>query len=418
MLALKTFQKIPRLPRRSSKHTLPYFAMLLLVISLQGCLGIGGSSSGKSSNFKVVHTDPKNKQVISVNQDPVPFNGSLYFTQGRNLYVLNSKHELRQLSSGVDVRDPAVSPDGKYIAAISRYKNYSDLVYMPTSGGSWKILRSGAGKFYQDGSVIKNTFYWYAQPEWSSDGSHLLFLSDLEKEDWYNATHEDAPLLDLQVFSIPFNNPAATPQDVAYADFGDGGDRDATYRPEHPNQIIYTHYTYDKTGTNQVIQLFFEDANAIANNPGKYSPGVEGSGLDPAIPLTPASAENIQPAFSPDGNALAYVRRNAAGQMSLYVMSLPISDVTSNPNDATVESGALTPYQHSSLLLTQEFVSQPIWSPDGKEIAFLSDTDNEFNVWLAQVAFNAKTNTYSLRNQPVQLTSGGIDGDSRPFWTP
>jgi len=389
-------------------------------MSLQGCLGLGGGNTGSGAsggNFKVVHTDPHSQQIIGVNQDTINFNGLLYFTQGRNLYVLNSKRQLRQLSSGLDVRDPSVSPNGKYIAAILRYQNYSDLAYMPTSGGPWKVLRSGAGKFYQDGTVVKNTFYWYAQPEWSSDGSHILFLSDLEKEDWYSATHEDAPLLDLQAFSIPFNNPTATPQDVAYADFGDGGNRDATFRPGHPDQIIFTHYTYDKTGTNQVIQLFFENANAIANNPGVYHPGVEGSGLDPAVPLTPTSTQNIQPAFSPDGSAVAYIQRDANSQMSLYVMSLPTQNVTSNPNDPTIQQEALVPYSHASLITRQEFVSQPVWSPDGKEIAFLSYTSDEYDIWLAQITYNAKTNAYSLHGQPVQLTSGGIDGDSRPFWT-
>ena len=404
---------------RPFKQTVLCVCLLLLSMSLQSCLGLGGSGSGgtNSGNFKVVHTDPHNQQVIGVNQDPVSFNGLLYFTQGRNLYVLNSKRQLRQLSSGVDVRDPAISPDGKYIVAILRYQNYSDLAYMSTSGGQWKVLRSGAGKFYQDGSVVKNTFYWYAQPEWSADGSHILFLSDLEKEDWYSATREDAPLLDLQVFSIPFNNPTATPQDVAYADFGDGGDRDATFRPGHPGQIIYTHYTYDKTGTNQVIQLYFENATAIANNPGVYHPGVEGSGFDPAVALTPTSTENLQPAFSPDGNAIAYIQRDADGQMSLYAMPLPTQDVTANPNNATSQQAALVPYSHASLLIKQAFVGQPAWSPDGKEIAFLSYTGNEYDIWLAQVAYSTKTNTYSLQGQPVQLTSGGIDGDSRPFWT-
>ena len=408
----------PRRKRLFPSHDTLLLPLILLLLSLQGCLGIGiNTGSGTGSGFKVIHRDARTQQVISINQSSPSFHGSLYFTQGRNLYVLDSKGQLRQLSSGADVRDPAVSPDGKYVAAIIHYKNYSDLVYMPTSGGSWNILRSGAGHFYQDGSVVKNTFYWYAQPEWSQDGSHLLFLSDFEKEKWYSATNQDAPLLDLQVFSIPFNTPTATPQDVAYADFGDGGNRDASYRPGHSDQIIYTHYTYDKTGTNQVIQLFFENANAIANTPGTYHPGIEGSGLDPAVPLSPTSTENIQPAFSPDGNALAYVRRDSNGQVSLYVMSLPTQDVTATPNDPKVQQDALVPYQHSSLLLTQDAMGQPVWSPDGKEIAFLCYSNNEYNLWLTQVAYNNKTNTYSIQGQPVQLTAGGLDGDSRPFWT-
>ncbi len=403
---------------RQRRIILWYPLLLLLAFSLQGCLGLSGNGGSSTSNFKMVHTDSKG-HTISINQDPFVFKGTMYFTQGRSIFALDGKRSVTQITNGNDFRDPTISPNGKWIAAIIRYKDYADLVYKPVQGGSWTILRSGLGKFYQDSTFIKNTFYWYAQPAWSADSSNLLFLSDLEKEDWYSATKEDAPLLDLQVFSIPLSNPTSKPQDVAYADYGDGGNRDATYRPGHPDQIVYTHYTYDKTGTKQVVQVYLENANAIANNPGKYRPGVEGSGLDPAVALTPADTtmQNIQPAFSPDGNSLAYIRSESNGQMSLYVMPLPMQDVTSDPNNPAVEQQALTPYKQSSLLVTQQFVSQPVWSPDGKQIAYLSYTNNEYNIWLASLTTDTKTGAYKVQGNPIQLTSGGVDGDSRPFWT-
>jgi len=391
----------------------------LLALSLQGCLGVGSDGgSGNSGNFKTVHTD--SKHTIGINQDSFLFKGTLYFTQGRTIFALDGKRNVQQITTNGDFRNPAVSPNGKWLAAVIRYKNYSDLVYKPVQGDTWTILRSGQGKFYQNGAFIKNTYYWYDQPMWSADSSKILFLSDLEKENWYSATHQDAPLLDLQVFAIPLNNPAGKPQDVAYADYGDGGDRDAMYRPGHPNEIVYTHYTYDKTGTKQVIQVYLENADAIANNPGKYSPGVEGSGFDPSVMLTPndTTVQNIQPAFSPDGNTLAYVRRESNGQMSLYVMPLPTQNVTSDPNNPTSIQQAIAPYKKASLLLTQQFVSQPMWSPDGKQIAYLSYTNNEFNIWLASVTVTSKTGAYKIQGTPVQLTTGGVDGDSRPFWTP
>jgi len=222
--------------------------------------------------------------------------------------------------------------------------------------------------------------------------------------------------LDLQVFSIPFNNSQATPQDIAYASFGDGGDRDPGYRPGHPTEIVYTHYAYDAaTRTQQVIQLFLEDATAIANHPGVYHPGLPG--YDPGIAITDPKDQNIQPAFSPDGNSIVYVRREAPSQMGLYIMPVP-EGVTSNPNDAGVAQKALTPYKKSSHLLSGLYVSQPVWSPDGKQIAYISYNNNEFDLWLANLAFNARTGQYSLRGDPVQLTTGGVDGNSRPFWTP
>jgi len=77
---------------------------------------------------------------------------------------------------------------------------------MSTSGGSIHTLLTGNGKFYNDGpGVIKSTYYWLEEPFWSADGSHVLFLSDLQKEDWYRlgGLFGNAPFLDLQVFSVP-----------------------------------------------------------------------------------------------------------------------------------------------------------------------------------------------------------------------
>ena len=103
--------------------------------------------------------------------------------------------------------------------------------------------------------------------------------------------------------------------------------------------------------------------------------------------------------------------------MGLYIMPVP-EGVTANPNDPKVEQQALVPYKKSSHILSGLYVSQPVWSPDGKQIAYISYNNNEFDLWLAKITFNTKTGKYSLQGNPVQLTTGGIDGNSRPFWTP
>src|SRR6266536_2636994 len=97
----------------------------------------------------------------------------------------------------------------------------------------------------------------------------------------------------------------------------------ATY---HNDQIVYTHYTYNTGGTQQLVQLYLEDPNAIANNPGKYTPGVEGSGIDPSVAITPkdTNKECLQPVFSPDGNFIAYIQRINSTHMGLFIM--PVAD--------------------------------------------------------------------------------------------
>lgn len=404
---------------RSRHHSsfLLFSLLTLLALSLQGCLGLGSSSNAPTGNFKRTTTGA-NGQQLGVNTD-VLFQGKIYFTQGRNIFMLDGTRTPHQLTRGVDARDPAISPDKKQIVFDTRYKNYSDLVYMSAQGGPIHTLRSGNGRFYPDPaapSIIKNTFFWYEQPVWSPDGTGIFFLSDLQKNfDWYflGNPFNAAPFLDLQVFSLPFNaDPATKAQAIAYASYGDGGDRDIGFRSGHTNQIIYTHYGYDKTGTQQVIQLFMTDTTAIATHPRLYSPI-----QDAGIAITPPNVQCIQPVISPDGNSVAYIRREGDGQMGLYVMPLPNQDVTTAPNDPANVKAALLPYNQSTLILKQQFVSQPFWSPDGKQLAYLSYSNNEFDIWLVKLSVNQKTGMYSMQGSPSQLTSGGVDGDSRPFWT-
>ncbi|HEY0756999.1 MAG TPA: hypothetical protein VGD98_23810 [Ktedonobacteraceae bacterium] len=383
--------------------------LALLTLSLQSCLGIGGSTT------KSVGTG-SNGQQVSVNQDA--FKGKFYLTINHNLYVLNGNNTSQELVKTGNVVDPAVSPNGKWVAFIQKYKQYSDLSVVSTSGGKVRVLRTGAGKFYYNGPFLHNTYIWYAQPAWSADSSTLLFLSDIEKEKWYVETKQNAPMLDLQVFSIPFNDPMATPTDIAYATFGDGGNRDASYRPGHTDQIIYTHYTYDAaTRTKQEIQLFMENPDTISKHPGVYYPGSPGTGYDPGIAITTTDAEVIEPAFSADGSMLAYIKRNSTNA-SLDVMPVPPTSITLTPNNASTQTQAMQTYKtQSSHLLTQLYVQQPVWSPSGTQIAYITYTGNTFDLWIVNITQNAQKNTYTIKGTPIQVTSGGVDGESRPVWT-
>lgn len=394
---------------RFSWKTLPW--LFIVALFMQSCFGLGAGEQPFA-------TGPYGQQV-SVNQGS--FQGKFYLTVNGNLYMLDGTHGTTQeLVHAGNVMDPAVSPDGKWVAFIQKYPNHSDLCVIPTTGGKVRVLRSGNGSFYNNGGFIHNTFAWYAQPAWSPDGSTLLFLSDLQKEDWYQQTGQDAPLLDLQVFAVPFARPQVSPAAVAYATFGDGGDQNPAYRPGHPNQIIYTHYTYDtKTLTQQVVQLYMEDPNAISANPGVYYPGSPGSGYDPAIAITLTSSIVTDPAFSPDGNAIAFIKTNtASNQMALEIMPVPPATITQTPNDPAMEQLALHAYaMGTSSLLTTTSISEPVWSPDGKQIAYYEYANATFDLWIANVSYDSKTGTYSLQGNPVQVTAGGIDAASRPVWT-
>lgn len=383
--------------------------LALVALSVQGCFSFGGGPAGKQ-----IGTSTTGQQV-SVKQDV--FKGKFYLTINHNLYVVNGDGSSQVLVNTGNVYDPAISPDGKSIAFIAKYKQYSDLCMVSSAGGQVQILRTGNGKFYYIGPFIHDTFHWYAQPVWSPDGSSLLFLSDWEKEDWYAQT-EDSPMLDLQVFSVPVNNFSATPTAVAYASFGDGGNHDVSFRPGHPDQIIYTHYAYDPvTETQQLIQLFMENPSTISQHPRTYYPGLPGGGFDPGIAITDGKTPALQAAFSPDGNAIAYVQNDSNTQMSLDIMPVPPDTITQTPNDPKTEQLAMQAYQtQSSKLLSTLYIEQPVWSPDGKQLAYIAYNSGSFDLWITNVNHNAKTGAYTVQGSPIQVTTGGVDGEVRPVW--
>lgn len=393
-----------------------FFVLPVLALSLQSCMEFGGANNN-ADKFKTKGNVGGSDIGVS---DKVSFKGKIYLTLARNLFVLDDQLQLKQLTSNMDVRDPAVSPDGKRIAFVQRFKDYSDLLVMPTSGGKAQRLRSGNGHYIPNGGQLPNTsYYWYAQPAWR-DNNTLAVVSDFNKLLTPAGGGIDAFLLDPQVFQISMDNPDAQPQLIATSHYGDGGNRDISFRPGQTNQIIYTHYQYDATGTHQHIQIELEDADAIINNPGVYKSGA--AEYNPAIDLTPATNDlaNMMPAWSPDGNAIAYVRRLTATSMGLYIMSPPTTDVTKNPNDEATQKLALQPYNKSVQILTSEFVSQPVWSPDGTQIAYYTYNENMFDLWLVAVKKDAKSGQYKMTGTPQQLThtGGKLDADSRPFWTP
>lgn len=420
---------------KMKQHWHLYVALALMTLLLQGCLG--GDNSG---NFQDTNRGG-NGQQIGIN-DQVSFKGKLYFTMNHDLYRLSmqaGKQNLVKLTSNIDVRDPAVSPDGRKIAFVRRDKNYADLMLMDANGNNKHVLRSGKGRYIPNNPYPPiSTDRWYAQPSWSEDGKNLIFLSDLGKSDAYGNAHihpgPDTFMLDLLAYKISLDNPNVTwPQAIAYGTLGDGGLRDITYRPHHPNQIIYTNYSYDSTQTRQLIQLMLADPDAISKYPDAYAPGDPkfGSADDPGVALTPETPDlaNMQPAFSPDGMNIMYTRRESATLRSIYLM--PVAEnitgvprfnrhLTNNQAFQANQQKALAPYNQSLKLLSKSLLTNPIWSPDGTQIAYVDNTNNTFDLWLTTLVKDPKTGVYSLKqDSTIRVTNaqGNFDAESRPFWT-
>ncbi len=376
----------------------PCFALLALLaglcLALQSCTGL----PGESGHFRPVPSTTRGDggTPLAVNQDG-RFNGHIAFIRNHQLYIFDGKTEsTRILSAGANVQDPAYSPDGTRLAYISRGAAWSDVMVMPASGGAPTALTHNQGTGQQitcPSGISESDTVWAAGPVWAADGKSLYYLSDQQK------LSMDCGFVDLAVWQI--NAQGGTPQLVLWPARGKdntgapgaGGDANLALRPGTPDELAYTHYAYNpQQGDSQLIQLFLATL-----------PNQQETALSPAtVDTTPEQA--LEPAWSPDGQYLAYIRRSGDSD-DLYVIHV------SNPANGAPH---FADYATATKLFSGP-IAYPVWSPDGKSLLYLAFKDNEYNLYLAHVSVSGSG--ISLQGSAIQLTQGGVDGNSRPSWT-
>ena len=102
---------------------------------------------------------------------------------------------------------------------------------------------------------------------------------------------------------------------------------------------------------------------------------------------TDNSASDLTPVWSPDGKRVAFTS-NVNGNYEIYVLNI-----------ATGESDALTNNNWDDLY--------PSWSPDGKQIAFTTNRDSNWDIYVMDA--NGKN--------PVRLTTDPVY-EGNPVWSP
>jgi TolB protein len=275
--------------------------------------------------------------------------GKLVYVREGNLWIYQDG-EARQLTTGGTWRQPALSPDGSEIAYAYREPNFSDLFAMAADGSSSRRLTRG-----QSPRILDND--WSLRPAWSPDGSQIAYVSDA----------------------------------------------DSSYT------LVWV-MNKDGSGRRQLVTPSFDVADAISWSPDGKRLAV--TGMVGAMTREPTQIYLVEvprgaterltnhplgafdPAWSPDGELLAYVAREA-GRLELRVRTLD------GAREAKLDKLA--------------YVRSPAWSPDGRSIAVLSAQTGDFEIWIASI--QAEDDGIQLGEFRQLTRDGGVDAASGLTWS-
>ncbi len=106
-----------------------------------------------------------------------------------------------------------------------------------------------------------------------------------------------------------------------------------------------------------------------------------------AVNITNNPASDTNPVWSPDGSQIAFVS-DRDGNSEIYLLDVNDQSITRLTNDAAVDT-------------------QPAWSPDGSQIAFVSNRFGDNDIWVVD----------AQGGEPTQRTFD-VTNDQYPTWSP
>jgi Tol biopolymer transport system component len=259
--------------------------------------------------------------------------GTMYFAQQGALYRFKDGN-FAQITDNAGWTQPSVSQDGSHLVAVRRFLNYSDVYLLSSTGRVERQLTH-----HESAQVEAN--HWSFFPRFSADGSRVFYSYD-DKDPY--ASYR----VDLAIFSLAGDGSSSVVQWTVPNDYT-GGDADPI--PLRGGGLVYTKYSIDQQS--QVHSQVW-----IVTAPGR-----------PGVSLTQADENCAQPALSPDQALLAMVCRHGDLQSTQLVVA------TLGSTNFTIGS--------ETVLARGQLAAAPVFSPDGKTIAFLAPVQpgEAFQLW-------------------------------------
>ncbi len=253
------------------------------------------------------------------------------------------------------VGDPAISPDGEWVAytletidAGRDVRETSIWMVRRTGGDPVRLTRAGASA---------------SEPRWSPDDAHLSFLSARDEQ--------PAQVWLLNRAGGEARRLTAIPQGVeAHAWSPDAKRLALVIRDPDPDmnedgEIPPKPWVIDRL-------LFKDDGVGYLNRLRRHIYLFE-IATRKSTQLTHGDYDDSEPTWSPDGGAIAFVSNrseepDANYDTDIWIVSSQVSDAKRTPRQLTTSPGT---------------DRSPVWSPDGKRIAYVSMPDMEEVTWYA-----------------------------------
>jgi len=386
-------------PRRQRGRSVFTWVKLCAAVVLAGVLAVlmlGSSDPNSVPVAQVVTATPQDRSTpVVAPPTPTPglrtptvfvpadtyVPGHIFFVKGSTIYSVHHYDAPQEITTG---SEPALSPDGTQLAFILFSKNYQDLYLLNMKT---RKLRELVNDYYTDPQNA-STAFTAAVPAWTDDSKSVLFSWSYPGAPLPNTTNFDR--LGLSITECPAEGPCTPNSNTKLTTPAllSGGDYDAAARPGDPNTIIYSKYQYvtARDGTQRSL------ASLVALN----------TATGTSVALTPILDNDSQAAWSPDGNYLIYMKTSDDMKTtSLWAMAFHA------PGDPQDNAKA------QELLTGNAFVADPAFSPDGKDLAYLSTGDDgRLYLFTAQIHLGPHPTIDHV--QKVQR-AGIVDGD-RLVW--
>ncbi len=298
--------------------------------------------------------------------------GKIAFARQRNIWVFSGS-SAQQVTTIGGSADPAWSPDGKTLAFDKQDKNSADLYLMPYPQGPAKALTNNASR------IVENNF-WEMQPDWSPDGSALIYTSDRGRA--------RTGTLDPTVWRMVLASGAKS--QLSGSNRYTGGTDFPRWRPHAANQILYTSWAYDPASLQPYGELTLLNTSTNRSDT-----------------LTPSGLTELQPSWSPDGNSLTFVRRQGSND-EIWIRE--VGPGGASPTAAVTATDQ--PSQAEARQLVRGVNAHPAWAPDGHAVAYIGLQDGSFDLFVQPLTADLR-----LDGAPKQLTRGAhLDADSSISW--